>query len=78
MEKHLIKPYAVMSKVYNKCDVFIDGPIEDILVADFNFDKDHIKIYGTVTSHLLYQLYNLYHSIDQDVNRVKKEVDDES
>ena len=81
MEKTLINPFLILSRDSKNADVFIKGPVEDILIADFDFDKDHVRVFGKITSHMLYQLYSMFQEIHKDLNRqhkINKEASDES
>ena len=75
MEKSLIKPYAKM-KWEDTAEIYIEGPIQEISIAEFNFKKEVIRIYHPLTQLLLIQLYNMY----GDLLKVykKKEAKDES
>ena len=55
-----IKPRAVISRDSKSADIFIEGPIDDILVAEFVFEKEIIKFYSHVTPHLLLSIHTLY------------------
>lgn len=67
----VVKPYAIVADDKKTADVFIEGPLEEILVADFDFVKDRIRTFGKVTSHMLLQMHYMF-------NDLKKEVSNES
>ena len=73
----LIKPYAVLN--HNKtADVYIDGPIEPILIADFNFKREIVKIYGSLKPLMLTQLYTMYNDLKREVERESEISDNDS
>jgi hypothetical protein len=73
----LIKPYAVLN--HDKtADVYIDGPIEPILIADFNFKREIVKIYGSLKPLMLTQLYSMYNDLKREVERESKISDNDS
>ena len=73
----MIKPYAVMN--YNKtADVYVDGPIEPILIADFNFKKELVKVYGSLKPLMLKQLSIMYTDLKREVERESKISNDDS
>ena len=73
----MIKPYAVMN--YNKtADVYVDGQIEPILIADFNFKKELVKVYGSLKPLMLTQLSIMYTDLKREVERESKISNDDS
>tara|TARA_R100001198_G_C5072491_1_gene117940 strand:+ start:202 stop:429 length:228 start_codon:yes stop_codon:yes gene_type:complete len=73
----LIKPYAVLN--HDKtADVYIDGPIEPILIADFNFKREIVKIYGSLKPLMLTQLYSMYNDLKKEVERESEISDNDS
>tara|TARA_R100000278_G_C5450750_1_gene157271 strand:- start:597 stop:824 length:228 start_codon:yes stop_codon:yes gene_type:complete len=73
----LIKPYAVLN--HDKtADVYIDGPIEPILIADFNFKREIVKIYGSLKPLMLTQLYSMYNDLKREVERESEISDNDS
>lgn len=73
----LIKPYAVLN--HDKtADVYIDGPIEPILIADFNFKREIVKVYGSLKPLMLTQLYSMYNDLKREVERESEISDNDS
>ena len=73
----MIKPYAVMND--NKtADVYVEGPIEPILIADFNFKSEIVKIYGSLKPLMLTQLSIMYTDLKREVERESKISNDDS
>ncbi len=73
----LIKPYAVLN--HDKtADVYIDGHIEPILIAEFNFKREIVKIYGSLKPLMLTQLYSMYNDLKREVERESKISDNDS
>ena len=67
----MIKPYAVMND--NKtADVYVEGPIEPILIADFNFKSEIVKVYGSLKPLMLTQLSIMYTDLKREVERESK------
>ena len=73
----MIKPYAVMND--NKtADVYVEGPIEPILIADFNFKSEIVKIYGSLKPLMLTQLSIMYTDLKREVERESEISDNDS
>jgi hypothetical protein len=73
----MIKPYAVIND--NKtADVYVEGPIEPILIADFNFKSEIVKVYGSLKPLMLTQLSIMYTDLKREVERESKISNDDS
>jgi hypothetical protein len=69
----MIKPYAKIDRDCDKADIYVDGPIEEILIADFNFTKDIVRVYGSIKPLMLTQLGIMFNDIKREVGRELKE-----